>query len=263
PTNPEWMKNIDFTNIKGNVRPITSGKCSAAKCDGSDNNDCYQVCGCLPHSTDVFGCTIPKTWSLTFDDGPSEVTPVLLDILKSKGVKATFCVLGAYAEKYPDILRRIYDEGHQIASHTYSHAHLMSLTNEEIVNEMRATDEVVQRITGVTPRYARPPFGEADERVKALLEQMGYKILMWNVDPHDYNFHMVPNGGDLIQDGFQEILDGKSNMYNVFNEPGYISLQHDLYGPSIQQVDKIIDLVKSYGYDMMPVNMCTGQVDMH
>jgi peptidoglycan/xylan/chitin deacetylase (PgdA/CDA1 family) len=226
PTNPDWMKSIDFTGINGPVRPITSGKCDAPKCDGSDNNDCYQDCGCLPHNSDVFGCSIPKSWALTFDDGPSEVTPALLDILRNKGVKATFCVLGAYAEKYPDILKRIYDEGHQIASHSYSHAHLMSLTNEEIVNELRATDEVIRRITGVAPRYVRPPFGEADERVKTLLERMGYKVLMWNVDPHDYNVYMKPDGGQLIQNGFQDILDGKNNVYNVFNDPGYISLQH-------------------------------------
>ncbi|KAI8884133.1 carbohydrate esterase family 4 protein, partial [Backusella circina FSU 941] len=265
PTNPEWLKGINLSKISGKVRPVESGLCTAPKCDGSDNDDCYKNCGCNPIETDVFGCTVKNSWALTFDDGPSNSTLELLDHLKNINVKATFCVIGSYVKQYPQVLKRIYDEGHQIASHTYSHAHLMSLTNEEIIYELKATEEAVREITGVVPKYLRPPFGEADARVKALLKEMGYKLLMWNVDPHDYNHQMKENGGDLIQKGFEEIVMGTGgvNNLNVHKDPGYVSLQHDLYERSIRQVPKAVKLIQDKGFKMMTVSECIGDSQAH
>lgn len=102
----------------------------------------------------------------------------------------------------------------------------MSLTNEQIVNEVRATEEAIKAAIGVKPKYIRPPYGEADERVKAILKKMGYKVLMWNVDPTDYDVHMLKSGAERIQRAFDKAAQGGSNSLNVHNDPGYISLQH-------------------------------------
>ncbi|OAD66931.1 carbohydrate esterase family 4 protein, partial [Phycomyces blakesleeanus NRRL 1555(-)] len=130
-------------------------------------------------------CPSAHHWALTFDDGPSNYTSELLDILDEYRIKATFCVLGSNVKRYPQVLQRIFQSGHQIASHTYSHPHLMSLTNEEIIYEIKATEEAIRDAIGIKPKYIRPPFGEADDRVKGLLRTMGYRVLMWNVDPTD------------------------------------------------------------------------------
>lgn len=107
-----------------------------------------------------------------------------------------------------------------------SHPHLMSLTNEQIVYEVRATEEAIKAAIGVKPKYLRPPYGEADARVKAILKQMGYKVLMWNVDPTDYDVYMLRNGAERIQRSFEKAVDGSSNTLNVHQDPGFISLQH-------------------------------------
>ena len=102
----------------------------------------------------------------------------------------------------------------------------MSLTNEQIINEVKATEEAIKAAIGVKPKYLRPPYGEADERVKHLLKQMGYKVLMWNVDPTDYDVHMISSGPERIQKAFEKAIDGSPNSLNVHQDGGYISLQH-------------------------------------
>jgi peptidoglycan/xylan/chitin deacetylase (PgdA/CDA1 family) len=163
---------------------------------------------------------------LTFDDGPSEFTPHLLDILKKSNVKATFCVTGAHVEKYPQFVQRAHKEGHQIAIHTYSHPHLMSLSNEDIIYEVKATEAAIVKAIGVRPRYLRPPFGEADARVKALAKAMDYKILMWNVDPRDYDVFFKHQSGTRITKSLKKVMVSRKSELNAHNDPGFISLQH-------------------------------------
>lgn len=233
PQDEKWLEDLDLDDIEGHIRPVGSGVCEDAKCDGSDNERCFESCGNMATEDDIYGCPSEKTWALSFDDGPSNFTVDLLDILEKADVKATFCVMGAHAKQYPEIIKRAYDAGHQIASHTYSHPHLMSLSNEKIVYEVRATEEAIKAAIGVKPRYIRPPYGEADARVKSILKKMGYKTLMWNVDPTDYNVHMLKDGAQRIQHVFDGIASGEPSTLNAKNDSGFISLQHGKYFSSI------------------------------
>lgn len=231
PQNPEWLAQVDLSQVpKIPIRPVGSGVCKDAVCDGSDNDRCFESCGNKPTPSDIYGCPHDHQWALTFDDGPSNYTSQLLDILDKYGIKATFCMMGAHVEKYPEIVKRAYESGHQIASHTYSHPHLMSLTNEQIINEVRATEEAIMNVIGIKPRYLRPPFGEADDRVKALLKAMGYKVLLWNVDPTDYDVYMLPDAPKKIQGAFRMAAAGKDTGLNAHEDAGFISLQHGKKG---------------------------------
>ncbi|KAI9473568.1 MAG: hypothetical protein EXX96DRAFT_508253 [Benjaminiella poitrasii] len=263
PKNSAWLEGLDLSNIEGRVRPIGSGICKNAKCDGTDNEKCFETCGNQATPDDIYGCPMEKTWALTFDDGPSNFTTNLLDILDKTNVKVTFCVMGAHAEQYPDIIQRAYRAGHQIASHTYSHPHLMSLSNEEIVYEVRATEEAIKAAIGVKPRYIRPPYGEADARVKSILKMMGYKTLMWNVDPTDYDVHQLKDGPQRIQQVFEKISSGGSSSLNAHNDPGFISLQHDLYKVSIDQVSTVIQSLQGKGFKFTTAAECIGDKDPH
>ncbi|KAK4517151.1 NAD(P)H:quinone oxidoreductase, type IV [Mucor velutinosus] len=263
PSDEKWLEDLDLDDIEGRVRPVGSGVCENAKCDGSDNDRCFESCGNMATEDDIYGCPSEKTWALTFDDGPSNFTTDLLDILDKANVKATFCVMGAHAKQYPEIIKRAYDAGHQIASHTYSHPHLMSLSNEKIVYEVRATEEAIEAAIGVKPRYIRPPYGEADARVKSILKKMGYKTLMWNVDPTDYNVHMLKDGAERIQRAFEDIASGKPSPLNAHNDSGFISLQHDLYPTSIGQVSKIIEALRSKGFKLSTAAECVGDRRPH
>lgn len=119
PKNSKWLEGIDLSRVpKLPVRPVGSGICPESTCDGDDNDRCFESCGNKPSSDDIYGCPRDHEWALTFDDGPSNYTTELLDYLDKEQIKATFCVMGAHAQQYPDILKRVYESGHQIASHT-------------------------------------------------------------------------------------------------------------------------------------------------
>ncbi|KAG2171409.1 hypothetical protein INT43_009070 [Umbelopsis isabellina] len=259
PKKAEWTAQVNMAAVpKIPVRPIGSGVCANPKCDGTDNDKCFESCGNSPTSEDIYGCPAAKQWSLTFDDGPSNYTRELLDMLDKTNIKVTFCVMGAHVKQFPDIVKRAYDSGHQIASHTYSHPHLMSLSNEEIIAEMKATEEAIVDAIGVKPKYMRPPFGEADERVKGLMKAMGYKILLWNADPTDYNIYKEPNAGSKIQATFHSAVTGVDTGLNLHDDPGFISLQHDLYAESIAEVPNIIKLLQESQFQLMTSAQCIG-----
>ncbi|KAI8389345.1 hypothetical protein BD560DRAFT_443036 [Blakeslea trispora] len=264
PSDPAWLKEFDLSKVPNiPIRPVGSGVCEDAVCDGTDNDRCFESCGNLPSEQDIFGCPQKHQWALTFDDGPSHLTTQLLDILDQTDVKATFCVTGSQVKKYPEILRRAYLSGHQIASHTYSHPHLMSLTNEQIINEVKATEEAIQKVLGIRPLYIRPPYGEADARVKKLLQIMGYKLLLWNVDPTDYDVYQLKDASARIQGSFRLAIDGVDTGLNSHDDLGFISLQHDLYQPSIDQVPEIIRTLKSKGYTLMTAAGCQNDKTPH
>ncbi|KAI9311629.1 hypothetical protein BX666DRAFT_1994007 [Dichotomocladium elegans] len=264
PRKQAWLDQVDLSSVPDNpVRPAGSGICENVDCNGPENDRCFETCGNTPTPEDIYGCPKENTWALTFDDGPSEFTDELLDILASYNVTATFCVMGAQVVKYPDVVKRAYEAGHQIASHTYSHPHLMGLTNEEIIYEIKATEEAIVDAIGVRPKYVRPPFGEADLRVKALLKSMGYRVLLWNVDPTDYNVYMKPNVNKLIRSAFTSAATGMDTGLNPHEDPGFISLQHDLYNQSIAQVPHIIRYLKKRGFSFTTAAECLGDKEPH
>jgi peptidoglycan/xylan/chitin deacetylase (PgdA/CDA1 family) len=111
--------------------------------------------------------------------GPTTFTPQLLDTLKANNVKATFFVMGSNVVLNPAFLKREQDEGHHIASHTWSHHPLTTLTNEQIVAELKWTEKAVMDVTGLQMKYVRPPYGDIDNRVRAVVKKLGYIIVDW------------------------------------------------------------------------------------
>ncbi len=127
-----------------------------------------------------------KNVAITFDDGPSKYTKKILDVLKKEKVKATFFLVGKHAEKYPDVARRIAGEGHEIGSHSYEHIQLSLRTAKTLVGQIDKSETAIKKITGKKPKYFRPPRGTYDQKLRALLVEMGYKITLWSVSTHDW-----------------------------------------------------------------------------
>jgi len=121
--------------------------------------------------------------ALTFDDGPDPVdTPRLLDLLREKGVKATFFVVGRRAEQYPEIVRRAWEEGHLIANHTWSHPNLFCfLTPQRLRTEIERGTESVYRSCGFRTRYFRSPVGLRHPLLSAYLQQRKLEFISWRV----------------------------------------------------------------------------------
>ena len=125
--------------------------------------------------------------ALTFDDGPSPIwTPKILDELKKAKIKATFFMVGNHVEKYPEIAKRIFEEGHEIGNHTYDHHVLIYYKIDELEKEIRDTEKVIKNATGQTTRYFRPPKAWLTDREKKKIKDMGYEIILWSLNSKDW-----------------------------------------------------------------------------
>ncbi|MFN8027176.1 MAG: polysaccharide deacetylase family protein [Acidimicrobiia bacterium] len=135
--------------------------------------------------------TDEKVAALTFDDAPGPNTAPVLDALAALGVTATFFVVGRKAERAPELLRRIVDEGHVIGNHSYEHTALGQMSDTAIRDDFARTGDIVAGITGVTMERARPPYSMSQaSRLAMLLDPLGYSAVVgWSIDPRDWEGH--------------------------------------------------------------------------
>lgn len=179
---------------------------------------------------------------LTFDDGPSKLTPRVLDILKEEGVPATFFVLGQEAEAHPDTVKRIVQEGHAIGNHTYDHVYSSLYGSfSEYWRQTQDTDAILSDLVGFHPRILRAPGGTGfnyDAFYFYYLDQAGYTVYDWNIDSGDSKRPGVPA---------KEIIDTVNQ--GPF-EHEVILLMHDGtgHGESVKALPEIIKLFKEKGY---------------
>lgn len=110
----------------------------------------------------------------------------ILDVLKENNVKITFFVVGEWADKYPEALKKMSDAGHEIASHSNSHPKVANLSYEENVKEIETSVEKIEKITGKKSNLYRPPYGEYNNTVIKAAESKKYKTIQWNLDTLDY-----------------------------------------------------------------------------
>lgn len=179
--------------------------------------------------------------AMTFDDGPHPVhTPRLLDILKRRNIKATFFVVGTNARRYPQLIRRMIAEGHEIGNHTVNHKYLSRISVEEARAEVLGCEKAIVAACGVKPRILRPPGGHINDRVKVWLKkEFGYSTIMWAVDPEDWK----RPGSDVV-------------AHRIISEtdPGEIVLAHDIHGPTIAAMPRALDGLLSNGYRFLTVS---------
>ncbi|MFN7161225.1 MAG: polysaccharide deacetylase family protein [Candidatus Gracilibacteria bacterium] len=177
-----------------------------------------------------------KLIALTFDDGPSKKeTPRLLDILKTERVKATFFVLGKNAEAHPEIIKRAFAEGHEIENHSWDHKDLTKLSQEQLLKEIRQTDEVIERLTKRIPLFLRPPYGTLN---KALEQWSTYDLVLWSIDTKDWQHH----DSTYIQEYILKHVKDRD-----------IILLHDIHATSVDTVSTLIPILKEQGYTFVTV----------
>ncbi|MCY2989949.1 MAG: polysaccharide deacetylase family protein [Planctomycetota bacterium] len=124
---------------------------------------------------------------LTFDDGPDpETTPRILDVLRRHSVQSTFFVVGEKAAAHPDLVRRLADEGHAVGGHTFFHLDPNQVNGRQLIEEVRATEDLLQKILGRGSRLFRPPFGKLTLGKLWRLWAEQRTIVLWNKDPKDF-----------------------------------------------------------------------------
>ena len=128
-----------------------------------------------------------KRLAISFDAAwGNEDTQTLIDILNRYGVRATFFVVGDWAEKYPESVKALAEAGNEVMNHSSSHAHFSSLSSQQIREDLSACNEKISALTGVTPSLFRCPYGEYDDHVIQTVEAMGMTAVQWDVDSLDW-----------------------------------------------------------------------------
>ncbi len=176
-----------------------------------------------------------KLVAITFDDGPSQYTGRLLDALKDRGAKATFFVVGEMAAAHPDLLKRIAEEGHQLANHTADHKNLANCSEGTILSQLEEVNAHLRKAAGEQNFWLRPPYGSYNKKVK---QTVSCPIILWSVDTLDWKYR----NADTV---YQNIISSTGD--------GDIILLHDLYSTSVEGAIRAIDTLQSRGFKFVTV----------
>ena len=169
--------------------------------------------------------------ALTFDDGPRPgTTDRLLDGLKQRGASATFFLVGEQAALYPNLVKRMQEEGHQVGNHTWSHVRLEDKAADTLQQEVGKTEMLLHNILGGNHYWLRPPYGLLEETVA---KQVNVPMVKWSVDPRDW-----------------ESRDAEKIYRAVLQKvrPNSIILLHDIYEPSVVAALRLVDQLQEEGY---------------
>ncbi|KAK9765226.1 hypothetical protein K7432_006604 [Basidiobolus ranarum] len=224
------------------------------------------------------GCSVPGTFAVTFDDGPGVLTSGLLDYLDYERVKATFFMNGLNWKnadtKNPilsiyqlsDVVKRAYESGHQICSHTWSHVDLITVNEYNVTYELSRLNHAFASILGKVPTCMRPPYGDTDTTSLKILKRMGYTVNNWNVDPVDWN----PT--NTIDQMFQEYVSQTGTTNPATGK--FIALNHDVwnttadfrpvnYPKTIPLAQRVIEYLKGRGWRLVNLAQCLGSAPFY
>ncbi|PHH93102.1 hypothetical protein CDD83_954 [Cordyceps sp. RAO-2017] len=218
--------------------------------------------GSVPYGQAIYHCEALGGVALTFDDGPFVYTEYLLDLLASYHVKATFFITGRNlgkgaindpAKPWPGLIRRMARDGHQVASHTWSHQRLTLLGRDQVRNQVIYNEVALADILGFFPTYIRPPYSASDGRVDGWLAELGYHVTYFNLDTEGY-LHDSPA---LIQQSKQIWDDAVAGR-----DPGasrWLQIEHDIVYQSVYNLtEHVLRSLARTGLRAVTVGECLG-----
>ncbi|KAI8901614.1 hypothetical protein BC833DRAFT_576601 [Globomyces pollinis-pini] len=243
-------------NVRYNSDPIKNCYWPASGCTRLADTEFYKA--------DYVKCPNDNDWGLTYDDGPSLATgnssfdtSKIVTALSKQNLKATFFVVGINTMINQKELQATKLIGHQIGHHTWSHHPLTSLTNEQIVAEIKYTEAIIYKTIGVVPRHFRPPYGDVDDRVRAIVTALGYRNIFWTTTApqiRDSKDTVPPNRTESA------ITFVQNNVLSwLYPQPGFISLQHDINTFTSKVAVKVLEKIPSNSVlKLQPVGSCLG-----
>ncbi|MDH8677984.1 polysaccharide deacetylase family protein [Fusibacter bizertensis] len=223
-TNTTDPSNLESTTEEYAISPVTTEANQAQETTSSEEDDITVVVG-------------RKKIAITFEDGPDPVyTPLILDTLKSRSKVATFFLLGIRVNDNMEISKRIYDEGHLIGNHSWSHPQLTRLSNEDLIIQMDKTQNIISQATGYFPFLYRPSYGIYNENV---ISNIQMPAILWSIDPNDLKYKDSAYLTNYILD-------------HAFD--GAIIVLHDTNASTTQALSAILDGLTADGYDIVTVD---------
>lgn len=181
-----------------------------------------------------------KKIAITFDDGPTEFTSQILDVLKQFNAKATFFCIGIQIEKNPEIFKRIYDEGHLIGNHSYSHSNSIGFFSvERVLNEIQQNDQLITSYLNKKPKFYRPPFGVTNPKIARALAVTQHHVIGWN----NRSLDTVINEENTILNRIKKKVN-----------PGGIVLLHDTSFKTLQVLEQLLLFLQTENYEVTPLD---------
>ncbi len=183
-----------------------------------------------------------KQVALTFDCAwGAEDMPAILETLKANNVKATFFMVGDWMRKYPDTVKAIAADGHDLGNHSDTHPHVAKLSKEQIKKDIHLAHNTIKDLTGQDAKYYRPPYGEYNNTVIEAANECAYQTIQWDVDSLDWKEY-----------GRQELIDKVLLHKNL--SPGSIVLLHNATKYTAGALDEVIKGLQQKGYTIVPIS---------
>ncbi|MCX6306963.1 MAG: polysaccharide deacetylase family protein [Bacteroidetes bacterium] len=201
----------------------------------------FLPCSNFHHPVICRGRTGEKSVSITFDDGPDPVkTPVILEVLKKHGARATFFCIGGNLAGNETLLKKMIAEGHLPGNHSFSHSRWFDLFSaDKIRAELLETDRMISEITGKTPCFFRPPFGVVNPMVSRALKNMHWQAVCWDIRSFDT---MNPDPQKIKHKILRRL------------QPGSIILLHDATTFTAHHLDELLSAIADAGYKVVPLD---------
>jgi len=206
---------------------------------------------------DIADVPEPNTLGYGFDDGPNCSHNAFYDYLMSQNQKATMFFIGSNVLDWPLEAQRGVADGHEICVHTWSHRYMTALKSEDAFAELYYTMEAIKLVTGVTPTCWRPPFGDVDDRIRAIANGLGLRTIIWRFDSNDWKANTGNITAADVDTNYQNLI--STAKTGGFNEAGAIMLTHEINNFTMAEAIKFYPQLKDAFKYIVPVGVAMNK----
>lgn len=213
---------------------LSLSSCSTKTINATSNNNVYY------HFK-----TIQPYLALTFDDGPNKFqTPKVLEILEKHNIKATFFVIGENVEYQKEYLKNVYEKGHEIGNHFYTHDNINKLSKDQIRENILKNNELIYSVTGYYPKVIRPPYGIITDNLKEICKELDMSIILWTDDKDSKDWEFTKDS-EIINNLTKKVSNGDIFLFHDSNKK---------FTNTLSAIDVIIPQLKNKGYKWVTIS---------
>jgi peptidoglycan/xylan/chitin deacetylase (PgdA/CDA1 family) len=239
------------------VKVGTMGDFSGYQYDNAADPDCWWTkTRCTKPKDESIPADIdrlpePNTWGFGYDDGPNCSHNALYNFMAENKQKATMFFIGSNVMNWPLQALRAKQDGHELCIHTWSHSAMTTLSNEGAFAELYYTRQAIKAVTGVTPKCWRPPYGDVDNRIRAIAGFLNLTNILWSDDTFDWQEGSNNITAETIKGNYQKVFDkAKNGEYNTY---GAIVLNHEINNKTMQHMIEEYPKIKENFKYIVPI----------